>query len=488
LRIWFVSQELDMTKRPQDVAADPGTDLGALSHLAPELAATFATVASDIALVIDRDGVIRNVAVSGGKNAVPAPRDWVGRAWADTVTDDTRRKIEQLLLEANETGVSQRREVTVCGDGGQFPIAYAAVRLGEHGPVLAVGRDLRAIAAIQQRFIESQQEMERDYWKRRQAEARYRLLFQVATDAVLVIDAATLRVVEANRAAAEFFALAPGKLVGQEASLGFDPSARQAVDNLLVASAAHDRPSEIRIRSGIDTLSVSSTPFRADDTRLLLLRVRAADATEETDSSRARLAELVERTPDAIVVTDMLGRIRLVNPAFLELSGLPSSTDLTGRMLSEWLGQGPREFNETLDVVRRNGMVARIVSRLRGLAGAVDIELSAARLPDEADDQDSLGFTLRPLARSSTAETAAFDELTRAVERLASRVGSVILPSLMREGAELVERHLLQTALARSGDDEAAAARLLGISEDSLMLRLQRQGLRLGGDRPSVMP
>lgn len=477
-----------MTKRPQDVVADLGTDLGALSHLAPELAATFATVASDIALVIDRDGVIRNVAVSGGSNPVPAPHDWVGRPWADTVTDDTRRKIEQLLLEVNESGVSQRREVTVCGDGGEIPIAYAAVRLGEHGPVLAVGRDLRAIAAIQQRFIDSQQEMERDYWKRRQVEARYRLLFQVATDAVLVVDATTLRVVETNRAAAEFFGRAPGQLVGQEASANFDPAARQAVNNLLVASTAHDRPSEIRVRSGVDTLSVSSTPFRADGTPLLLLRVRTADATEETDGSLARLAELVERTPDAIVVTDMLGRIRLVNPAFLGLSGLPASTDLAGRTLSEWLGQGPREFNETLDAVRRNGMVSRVVSRLRGLTESVDIELSAARLPDDANDEDSIGFTLRRVARSNTAETAAFDELTRAVEKLASRVGSVILPSLMREGAELVERHLLQTALAQCDDDEAAAARLLGISEDSLMLRLLRQGLRLGADRPSVMP
>ena len=67
-----------------------------------------------------------------------------------------------------------------------MPVAYTAIRLGEHGPVLAVGRDMRAIAAIQERFIETQQDMERGYWNARQAESRYRLLFQVATDAVMV--------------------------------------------------------------------------------------------------------------------------------------------------------------------------------------------------------------------------------------------------------------------------------------------------------------
>ena len=39
------------------------------------------------------------------------------------------------------------------GNGaGDIPVAYTALRLGKGGPVLAVGRDLRAIAAIQQRF------------------------------------------------------------------------------------------------------------------------------------------------------------------------------------------------------------------------------------------------------------------------------------------------------------------------------------------------
>ena len=163
--------------------------LSALSALAPELASTVASLAGDIALVIDDAGVVRNVAV--GEAALGASTNaWIGRPWADTVTGDTRRKIEDLLTEVQHGGRSRRREVNhPSAAGSDIPVAWAAVRLGEQGPVLAVGRDLRAVAAIQQRFLESQQELERDYWKRRQTEARYRLLFQVATDAVLVLDA-----------------------------------------------------------------------------------------------------------------------------------------------------------------------------------------------------------------------------------------------------------------------------------------------------------
>ena len=109
------------------------TDLSALSGLAPELAATLVSITGDIALVIDATGVIQNVAV-GGAALGSSAEEWVGRQWVDTVTGDTRRKIEQLLQEVSVGGVSQRREVNHPGQSGaDIPMAYAAVRLGEIG-------------------------------------------------------------------------------------------------------------------------------------------------------------------------------------------------------------------------------------------------------------------------------------------------------------------------------------------------------------------
>ena len=96
----------------------------ALSPVAKEVAQAMARVASDIALVIDRDGVIRSVA----EGASPLPAEcsrWVGRRWVDTVSTDTRRKIELLLDEVGSAAISQRREVnhpTV--DGDSVPMAW----------------------------------------------------------------------------------------------------------------------------------------------------------------------------------------------------------------------------------------------------------------------------------------------------------------------------------------------------------------------------
>ncbi|RYY68124.1 MAG: hypothetical protein EOO24_52555, partial [Comamonadaceae bacterium] len=67
-------------------------DLGALARWAPELAKTFVSLSSDIALVIDRGGVIREVAQGDVDPLSPAAYDWVGRRWVDTVSGDTRSK------------------------------------------------------------------------------------------------------------------------------------------------------------------------------------------------------------------------------------------------------------------------------------------------------------------------------------------------------------------------------------------------------------
>ncbi|WP_204319652.1 hypothetical protein, partial [Klebsiella aerogenes] len=69
--------------------------------------------------------------------------------------------------------------------GVDLPVSYSLVPLGVQGRMVALGRDLRDVAAVQQRLIDAQQSMERDYLRLRHTEARYRLLFEAVDEAVL---------------------------------------------------------------------------------------------------------------------------------------------------------------------------------------------------------------------------------------------------------------------------------------------------------------
>ena len=486
-----------MSPSPPDMA-----DLGALAGLAPALATTFASIASDIALVIDADGVIRSVALGDA----PISRQvghWVGLPFIDTVTQGTRGKITQLLDEVDATGVSRRREVNLPGaEGLEIPVAFAAIRLGANGPVLAVGRDLRAIAAIQQRFVEAQQELERDYWRQRQAEGRYRLLFQVATDAVMVVDATSLTIVEANRAAAELFGCAADQLVGLAATVGIDPASRPAVDQLLVTARSTGRPAEIRARLGAQSpallmplVDVSATPFRTaaegSSQQLLLVRVRSAEP--RSGDTTHRFSQFVENTPDAVVITDSAGRVHSANQAFMNLcpAGL-TDAQLRGRTLSEVLGDPSHRLAALVGEVRRNGIASHVRAPVGSLGGeragatALEVEVSAALLAE--GDQECIGFTLRRQDALAALPVPPLDGLVAAIETLAAQLGRVSLPELMQEATHVAERHLIQTALERSRGQVATAAAWLGITVDSLVLRLRRHGLAVPGlDGPPAL-
>jgi hypothetical protein len=156
-----------MTAEPSE---RPASDLQVLAAWAPELADTFVALSCDIALVIDPQGCIVKLAQHDSHPIAPA--SWIGRPFADTASDDTRAKVEQLLAEVAASGHAQRREINHPDTlSGPAPVAYSAARLGEQGPTLAIGHDLRAQAALQQRFLAAQQALERTYWQHAQRPA-----------------------------------------------------------------------------------------------------------------------------------------------------------------------------------------------------------------------------------------------------------------------------------------------------------------------------
>ena len=474
----------DVIKEPLDAntkAPLDAPDLAALSDLAPQLAQTFVSIASDIALVIDADGVIRHMAM-GADPIAGSNANWVGRPWAETVSGGTRRKIEQLLIEAQTTGVTRRREVnhpTI--DGHDVPVAYTAIRLGRDGPVLAVGRDLRAVAAIQERFNVAQQDMERHYWKQRQSESRYRQLFQVATDAVLVVDALTLRIIEANLAAGTLFGCTSDALVGQSATVGVAHAARPGVDEVLMMARTSGRPAEIRALAAparnttmplhTTAIDISATSFRAGNTMLLLVRARAATAASDSTTD-SRLTEFVEHTPDAVTITDSSGRVMMANPAFAALCRLPADGQVVGQNLVELLGDPQNMLRAILTEARHDGIAERreaVVGRHDALR--TEVEISATLLAE--GDQECIGLTLRRIDQRARAPMTLLGELPIAIADLAAKLGAKTLPEMLQEVAVIAERHLMGAALNRTQGEHVEAARLLGISADDLSSRMR---------------
>jgi DNA-binding NtrC family response regulator len=75
--------------------------------------------------------------------------------------------------------------------------------------------------------------------------------------------------------------------------------------------------------------------------------------------------------------------------------------------------------------------------------------------------------------------------LSRSVEQLTDLVGRVPLKGIVRETSDIIERLCIEAALELTQDNRASAAEMLGLSRQSLYVKLRRYGLGNLGDSES---
>lgn len=469
--------------------------------------------AGDLLLWLDPDGCIVDVHAQDRELCEVARSDWRGRHWLDTVTVESQDKVAQLFSAALNPGERppEWRQVNHPLQGGQdLPVMYAAIRLAG-GPrsrtpvsVVAIGRDLRATETLQRRLVESQQAMERDYWRFREAEARYRSLFQSSTEAVLIVDAATLRIVEANPAAQSLLdggspsprVRKAGRAVGGAWTSLFTAEAAEPLAAALASARSigiHD-PVVATLANHARTVSVSISIYRENQSSFLLVRLvprvppgagravpaGARDPTLESAGSSGLTAAFVRGAADAVAFTDSTGRVVAVNRSFARLAQLSSEDQARGQMLDRWLGRTGVEIAVLLANLRKDGSAGLFITQMRGALGmSTEVEIAASSLdpPDEA----VFAFSVRDVSRRLAAFEPAVPELPpsvpTSVKQLTELVGRVPLKQILAETSDLIERLSIESALAMTRDNRALAAQLLGLSRQSLYVKLRRFGL-----------
>jgi transcriptional regulator PpsR len=464
------------------------------SALDAEAAGALITAVTDVALIVDADGIIRDRSFQTEELAeeLEQGRSWIGRAWVDTVSIDSHAKVRAILKDAASGAPGRNRHVnhTTLG-GADVPIVYSAMRVGESRDIIICGRDLRTISTLQRRLLDAQHSMERDYTRLRQVETRYRLLFQMSPEAVLIVDAATQRVVEANAAAARILEGPNVRLIDRSFTDLFTSESQLALQALLAGMRVAARGEEIRARLADSQreILVSAALFRQENATFFLIRMAAAPA-EGTPAvtvtpARAGFAQMVEHAPDGIVLTTPDGLILAANPAFLDMAELAGEEQARGEPLDRWLGRPGVDLDVLMANLRQRGAVRLFATSLRGEFGAkLDVELSAAALGDGGTA--AYGFTIRNVGRRLGNERRAGLEMPRSVEQLTELIGRVSLKELVRESTDMIERLCIEAALEVTGDNRASAAEMLGLSRQSLYVKLRRYGLGDLDDEPKT--
>jgi transcriptional regulator PpsR len=447
----------------------------------PAETARLLTATCDLALLVDAGGLVVEVARGGEDPPPPAVAAWVGQPWRRVVAAPSHIAIEALLHEAGRgLAPAAWRPVRLHDEALDEPWSFTALAQRIDRTWL-LGRRQHAAAMLQQRLVDAQQALEREHRRLRDAELRFHEFFHVAADAWVVVDAATRRIVDANAAAGALLGDGSAeRLRGRTFPCGVDARGAELLDEALAHARTGERggPLRVELAGGHGEVQVALASYRHERASHHLVRMTRAALADAAapGGSASLLLELLRAAPDAVLVTDGDGRVLWANAAFGELAQLGDVAAAVGRTLDCWLGRGGVDLWVMLANLRRHGALRFFATTLRGADGQpVDVEVAAARVP--AGERTTFGFAIRDVGRRLVGDPVGRGELQRSVAQIAERIGRAPLKELLGEAVELIERIGIETALQLTRDNRAAAAQMLGLSRQSLYVKLRRFGL-----------
>lgn len=500
---------------------------GAIPLIAPEMQGDIIAAACDLAVVVTPEGRVLSVLVggqgggygaghAGGGGATIGPLDhWEGTDLRRHLTAQSVPKLDAALA-----GLAAGREPPRPAElnhtdaaAPDLPVRYSFHRIGSGGAVLMLGRDLRPVADMQQRLVRAQLALERDYEAGRALETRYRVLLASVREPIVFVALGTGRIADLNAPAAELLGARATDLAGAALAGEFEGRRRAELMEALGAGSADD-PSPVTAcarRSGRE-LVLRSVPFRSGGERFALLRLEAPGSVAAEGGVGAAMVRLFADGADAMAIADARGVLRQANEAFLALVDAAGPAAVEGRSLADFLARGSADLRVLTESAARAGALRLYSTALvTAFGGRVAVEISATALGD-ADEGEATGdgqgaghggnghdhgHGASEAARGPTPEGYAFvirdadragalrgetpsdgatlgDGLARSVSEM---VGSAPLRDIVAETADAVERLCIRTAVDLTGNNRVAAAEMLGLSRQSLYVKLRKFGL-----------
>ncbi|MEL6662045.1 MAG: transcriptional regulator PpsR [Pseudomonadota bacterium] len=465
-----------MTPKPHRAVtfSDPAAFL---SDLDPRMVGEIVSSAADLALIV-RDGVIQDVALASSELAEEGyDKAWRGKSWLDIVTPESQSKVEDMLKPQDDSGVKWRQVNHPSSSALDVPIRYTVLPIGDESTLIALGRDLRGVSRLQQRLVEAHQDLERDFTRMREAEARYRLLFESISEPVLIVSAGTLEIDEANAASESLLDIKAETLRRKRLQDIVAGANAREVESVCADGLANGaaRSEKITLSNG-KACRLQVSAFREDRASRLIVRIVDFDKAPAETDARSQLLAYLEHLPDGLVIADQDLRIVAANAAFMEMVKVVGQGQAVGRHLGDFIGRSPTDVNVMISTLRNHNVLRNFATVFRDRFGVEDtVEVSAVKAPSE--DGPLYGLSIRNVSRRLQTDTSISEQLPRSVDQVTKLVGRVPLKDIVRESTDLIEKLCIEAALEITQQNRASAAEVLGLSRQGLYSKLKRAGI-----------
>jgi transcriptional regulator PpsR len=457
-------------------------------RISPEHFNEIVATAADLAIVLDLKGIVQSLVVNPLNPGLGRLDHWEKRDIREFVAEDSLPKVERQLKAYQDGDADSVDSIEVNhfdNANWEFPIRYTMHRTGDKELILMLGRDMRPIAELQTRLVKAQLALEKDYEAHRDFETRYRVVLESARDPFVLVDAGTGRIVDANGAAGLVLGADVEALVGADFSQEFDGKRNAGFIDALINATAQDRSTglELNTRRTKRAVTVTGILFRSSGEKFLLCRLEGVGSAETVAEDLATILSALYRDgADGVVITDRNGTVRYANDAFLSLCEVAQLSDIKGNSLSDYLIRGSVDVKVMIDNAGHAGKMSVYSTRLEGAFGSViPVEISVTHLTARADP--NFGFVVRDASRMELVrDTAGGSDLPPGIgegtmQNVMDLVGSAPLKDIVAATTDVVEKMCIETAVELTRNNRVAAAEMLGLSRQSLYVKLRKYGL-----------
>lgn len=463
--------------------ADTTWTSGLIPVIEPDIVTDIIARISDLALVMSRSGKIMGVLSNPNFKARFGLARWEGHQLCDFLAPESVTKFENRLAEFLLDTSKPVRPVELnhfaTEDHPEFPVRYSFHNIGTDGTILLLGQDLRPVAEMQQQLVAAQIALEKDYEAQREYDTRLRVLMAAMSDGALFISARDGQIEDCNPAALALLGRNRTELIDKRLSDFIAPVNCDDLTKELARRAAMQQPGDIAVvlRGAKTRLTIGPTLFRTAGEQMLLCRMAIADGTvAPTTGLSDHLSGLFENGADAVVFINQVGAMLSANDAFLRLTNVPHAIALKDRPLSDFLGRGTVDLNVMCDNATRTGAMRLYATRLLGEHGTErPVEISTTHIATGA--QPVFAMVIRDASRAEAVRKTGAQVTDVDSQSVVELIGSHTLKGIIAKTTDVIEKMCIETAVELTSNNRVAAAEMLGLSRQSLYVKLRKYDL-----------
>lgn len=455
---------------------------GLIPMIEADVAARIIASVADFALTIDASGKMLAARCDPAFAGASHIASWVGNQVQQTLTIESIPKFETRIAKFIAAGAEVlpvELNHKTAENFSELPVRYTFHYIGRDGAILMLGQDLRRTAEMQQQLVAAQIALEADYEAQREHDIRLRVLMESSDEPTVFLSVATGQVVSCNAAAELLLGKSKDELVGAAFTDEFESKGRKDVVDRMVTATTEQSQSPVAVKSikGNRKLTLIPTLFRGAQSQMLLCKIKSSGAqAESTDHLQGQLSDLYQNGVDAFVFVSGAGQILSANDAFLKVANVTHSQSIKNRSMLDFLARGSTDLNVMIENARRSGGMRLYATRVISEHGVErPVEISTTQLRAGADPV--FAMVMRDSHRVETPTTHRKQITDVDMHSVIELIGGQSLKDIVAKTTDVVEKMCIETAVEMTSNNRVAAAEMLGLSRQSLYVKLRKYGL-----------